>query len=136
MPRTRIMEDMMWANFFKRWLDLCCWWLPKTKGVAESTTDTDQTHTVTENASTDPKASEREVGEDPRSADADDLTVIKGIGAGTQKKLCTLGIETLSDLAASDPEKLHAKLSASLPISAARVKRWIKEAQDRTTGGT
>ena len=66
------MEDMMWANLFKRWLDLCCWWLPKTKGEGESTTDTDRTHTVTENASTDLKASEREAGEDTRSADADD----------------------------------------------------------------
>ena len=93
----------MWADFFKRWLDLCCWWLPKTKGEEESAAGTDRTHTVAENASTDLKASEREAGEDPRSAVADDLTVIKGIGSGTQVKLSRFGIETLSDLAASDP---------------------------------
>ncbi|MGI9451285.1 MAG: DUF4332 domain-containing protein [Geminicoccaceae bacterium] len=91
---------------------------------------------MTENASNDLKASEREAGEDPRGADADDLTVIKGIGSATQRKLSTFGINTLADLAASDPEKLFAKLSASRPISAARVKRWIKEAQDRTTSRT
>jgi predicted flap endonuclease-1-like 5' DNA nuclease len=130
------MEDMMWADFFKRWLDLCFWWLPKTKGEGKSSANKDRTHTMAENAATDLKASERGAGEEPRGADTDDLTVIKGIGSATQRKLSTFGIKTLADLAASDPEKLLAKLGASQPISAARVKRWIKEAQDRTAGRT
>lgn len=126
----------MWADFFKRWLDLCFWWLPKTKGEGESAADLDRPHAMAESLSADLKASEREAGEDARSADADDLTVIKGIGSATQRKLSTFGIKTLADLAASDPEKLFAKLSSSQPISAARVKRWIKAAQDRTAGRT
>lgn len=43
----------MWADFFKRWFDLCFWWLPKTKGEAESAADTDRTHTLVVNTSTD-----------------------------------------------------------------------------------
>ena len=124
----------MWADFLKRWLDLCFWWLPNTKREAESAADIDRTHTKTENSSTDLKASEREVGEDVRGAVPDDLTVIKGIGSATQRKLSTFGIKTLVDLAACDPEKLLVKVSVSRPVSAARVKRWIKEAQDRTAG--
>lgn len=120
----------MWAGFFKRWVDLCFWWLPKTKGDGEGASDTDRSHATAKSESTDLKAVERKANEDPR--DADDLTVIKGIGSATQKKLSTFGITTLADLAASDPETLIAKLNATEPISAGRVNRWIKAAQART----
>ena len=126
----------MWADFCKRWFDLCRCWLPTTKGEQKSEAEAKPPPTMVDDISTDLKTTDSEDGVGPDEDDADDLTVIKGIGPSIQAKLRSFGITSLAALAASDPEDLTVKLKASQPISTTRVKGWIEAAQDRTAGRT
>ena len=126
----------MWANFCKRWFDLCCCWLPTTKDEQTSGAEAKLSPTMADDVSTDHRTTGDQDGVGPEAADADDLTVIKGIGPAVQTKLRSFGITSLAALAASDPEALAAKLKASQPISTTRVKGWIEAAQDQTAGRT
>ena len=56
------------------------------------------------------------------------LTDIKGIGAKTAEQLESAGINTILDLANSDPTKL----SKHLQISEKRLSKWIDEAEKST----
>jgi len=56
------------------------------------------------------------------------LTDIKGIGAKIAEQLESAGINTISDLANSDPTKL----SKHLQISEKRLSKWIDEAEKST----
>lgn len=58
---------------------------------------------------------------------ADDLTTIKGLGAGRQLSLNKMGIHTFAQLAKSVPQKIRKALGASGPL--ANVEEWIKEAR-------
>lgn len=126
----------MWAEFCKRWFDLCRCWLPTTKDEQKSGAETKPAPTMADNVSTDLRTTSGEDSVGPEAADADDLTAIKGIGPTIQTKLRSFGITSLAALAAADPEALAAKLKASQPISTTRVKGWIEAAQDQTTGRT
>ena len=123
----------MWADFCKRWFGLCCWWLPTTKGEQKNDAETKTSPTMADEVSTEVKTTDCEAGVASGEDDADDLTVIKGIGPVIQTKLRSFGVTSLAALAAADPEALAAKLKASQPISSARVKGWIEAAQDRVT---
>ena len=125
---------MMWTDVWKRWFDLCCWWLPTSKGEQTSGVAAKPSPMVADDASTHVGAAGDDAGLGSDEKDVDDLTVIKGIGPSIQTKLNSFGITSLEALAASDPETLAAKLRASQPISAKRVKGWIGEAQDRVAG--
>ena len=126
----------MWAEFCKRWFDLCRCWLPTTKDEQTSGAEAKPSPTMADDVSTDLRATGDETGLGPEAADADDLTVIKGIGPSIQTKLRSFGINSLAALAASDPDALAAKLKTSQPISTTRVKGWIEAAQDQTAGRT
>ena len=126
----------MWADFCKRWFDLCCWWLPTPKDEQKSDAETKTLLTMADEVSTEVKTTGCEEGVASDEDDADDLTVIKGIGPAVQTKLRSFGVTSLAALAAADPEALAAKLKASQPISSARVKGWIAAAQDQITGRT
>ena len=124
----------MWADVWKRWFEICCWWLPTSKGEQTSGSAAKPAPTVTDDVSTDVRGTRDDSGVGSDENDTDDLTVIKGIGPSIQTKLSGFGITSLAALAASDPEMLAVKLKASQPISATRVKGWIEEAQDRVAG--
>jgi len=126
----------MWAEFCKRWFDLCRCWLPTTKDEQKSGAETKPSPTMADNVSTDLRTTGGEADVGPDDDDADDLTVIKGTGPAVQAKLRSIGITSLAALAAADLEALAAKLKASRPISTTRVKGWIEAAQDQTTGRT
>jgi len=126
----------MWADFCKRWFDLCRCWLPTTKGEQKSDAEAKPSPTIADDVSTDLRTAGGEDGVGQEAADADDLTVIKGVGPVVQTKLRSFGITSLAALAASDPEALAAKLKTSQPISTTRVKGWIEAAQDKTAGRT
>jgi predicted flap endonuclease-1-like 5' DNA nuclease len=129
-----MMEDMMWADFCKRWLDLCCWWLPTTAGEEKNGAEAKPSPTMTKDLSTDQTTVGSEDDTGSGKDDADDLTVIKGIGPSIETKLRGFGITSFAVLAASDPETLAAKLKASQPISTTRVKSWIEAARERASG--
>lgn len=122
----------MLANFCRRWFDLCCLWLPKTEGEQASGAATTRSRTTTDNISSGDEIIEGTADKNLPESDADDLTVIKGIGPAVQKRLRSFGIMSLADLAAFDPDELIRKLSALQPTSATRVRSWIEAAQDRT----
>ncbi len=63
-----------------------------------------------------------------KTAAADDLTQIDGIGPAAEKALKALGIQTFKQLAAQDADQLAARLPKLL---GSRVKRdgWIKQAE-------
>ena len=124
----------MWVDFWKRWFEFCCWWLPTTKGEQTSSDEPAPSPMKTDGVSTDQGTTGGEADAGASEDVVDDLTVIKGIGPSIQIKLQNFGITTLAALATSDPETLAAKLKASQPISTDRVKSWIKEAQDRIAG--
>ena len=126
----------MWADFCKRWFDLCRCWLPTTKDEQTSDAEAKQSPTMADEVSTDLRTAGGEVSVGPEAADANDLTVIKGVGPVVQTKLRSFGITSLAALAASDPEALAAKLKTSQPISTTRVTGWIEAAQDNTAGRT
>jgi predicted flap endonuclease-1-like 5' DNA nuclease len=122
----------MWVDFYKRWLDLCCCWLPKTNSARDESADEERRAAPSNGAEA---AVEEQPADNPEGNDADDLTVIKGIGPAIQTKLRGFGIAGFSDLAASDADELAAKLGASQPMSTARVQGWVEAARDRTVGG-
>jgi predicted flap endonuclease-1-like 5' DNA nuclease len=121
----------MWNDLFKRWIDLLFWWVPRTEetrpeGAKEITPGASE-----QGASRVPEeAVEQQV---PTAGEivSDDLTVIKGIGPAVPEKLRSLGIATFKDLATADPDDLLDQLKASLPVSKARVRGWIKAARER-----
>ncbi|MDH3661788.1 MAG: helix-hairpin-helix domain-containing protein [Alphaproteobacteria bacterium] len=127
---------MMWTHFCKRWFDLCCWWLPTTKGEEKNGAEAKQSSTEAENGSLELTRPDGEADVGPDEDRGDDLTVIKGIGPSIQIKLRSFGITSLAALAAADPEALAARLKASQPISTTRVKGWIAAAKDRTADNT
>ena len=119
---------MWWANFYKRWCDLCCSWLPKTNAERTGGREENQPDATTEGGTAKAEAAEAGSDNAPSATGQDDLTVIKGIGPAVKKKLASLGVANVGDLAASDPDDLAGKLSGS---SATRVRGWIDAAQDR-----
>jgi len=144
----------MWHVFYRRWLDLAFWWLPR-KGAAPSQESEaaprgpqqDEREAVGPGARAAPEEhapEPRERRPEPaaRSAAAqpektvappvpDDLTVIKGIGPAVQNKLRALGITTFADLAAANPDKLMEQLKGSQPLSRGRVHHWTEAARER-----
>ena len=60
----------------------------------------------------------------------DDLTVIKGIGTGMQKRLNEVGIYTYSQIAESTPESLIKVLGKKFSQLAADVEKWIEQAKN------
>lgn len=121
-------ETMWWTNFYKRWCYLCCLWLPKVNAERTGSREENQPEATTERGQAKAEAAEDGSDNALSAAGQADLTVIKGIGPAVKKKLISLGVANVADLAAFDPEDLAAKLSGS---SATRVKGWIEAAQDR-----
>jgi len=67
------------------------------------------------------------------AAQADDLTVLKGVGEAMQKKLRGQGINTFGDLAGADADELTARLKETQPVlSRNRVQEWIDAARQRS----
>lgn len=118
----------MWADFYKRWCNFCSCWLPKANAERESGKETNQPEATADPAPGNTEPVEGESGRAHKTIEIDDLTVIKGIGPAMKKKLTSLGVTSLAELAASDPEELATKLSGS---PATRVKGWIDAAQER-----
>jgi len=63
-------------------------------------------------------------------AEADDLTVIKGIGPAIQQKLNALGITTFADLAEADPDGVSERLDMRM-ASPNRVREWVAAARKK-----
>lgn len=126
----------MLADSWKRWLELFFWWLPGLKGEQTSGEDAGATPTAADTVSTYQNTIGDKTDTSPHKEVVDEVTVIKGIGPSIQTKLERLGVTSLAALAAADPETLVAKLNASQPISAKRVKGWVEEAQKRVAGRT
>ncbi|MGE0650272.1 MAG: DUF4332 domain-containing protein [Alphaproteobacteria bacterium] len=64
----------------------------------------------------------------PRSGGPeDDLTVIRGIGPATQRRLQVAGIQSYEDLARATPEEIHRALVDSR--RGANVQQWINRAR-------
>ena len=124
-----------WLKFWRQWM---FWWLPggdepeKDKPTEDQNQQATRTASETDAADVDAAASWRPAPGEPAGAkpETDDLTEIKGIGPAIARKLDGLGIKTFADLAEADPEDLANKL-ASRPVTAARVREWIAEAQKR-----
>jgi DNA-binding protein len=70
------------------------------------------------------KAVAAEEKEPPSEKLVDDLNHIEGIGTKTAEKLRTQGVNSIQDLAESDPTQLL----KDLHISEKRIKRWVSEA--------
>jgi predicted flap endonuclease-1-like 5' DNA nuclease len=82
----------------------------------------------------DPDAGEAEAETDTDTdtdADTDDTSdpveVIRGIGPAYGERLAGIGIETVAQLAAADPEELGARID----VSPSRVTRWVERANAR-----
>ena len=139
----------MWEAFYRRWLDLVFWWLPRKEGPAQQTEDAPPPRPQDEGraAGPPPRPRERRAPE-PAAAPAaepaaaqpektvappvpDDLTVIKGIGPAIQNKLRALGITTFADLAAADPDAILRQLKGSQPLTKGRVRAWTEAARER-----
>jgi predicted flap endonuclease-1-like 5' DNA nuclease len=124
-----------WLKFWRQWM---FWWLPggdepeKDRPAQDRNQRTTSTVSETEAADVDAVATWRPTrGEPPvTKPQADDLTVIRGIGPAIARKLDALGIRSFSDLAEADPEDLAAKL-ASRPVTASRIQEWVTEAKKR-----
>jgi predicted flap endonuclease-1-like 5' DNA nuclease len=86
-----------------------------------SSTDADDGE---ESGSDAPDASE---GPDEGAGTDESVDVIKGIGATYADRLGEAGVETVADLAASDPETL----SEESGISEGRLSNWIEKANHR-----
>ncbi len=73
----------------------------------------------------------KEVGEESEKTESaipiqpTELTSIEGIGASRAEKLKSYGVNSVQDLANSDPKELSEKLQ----ISEKRVSKWIDEAK-------
>lgn len=133
----------MWDDYFKRWVDLLFWWLPRkdeppsreadqpAPGAAEPRDAREPPGAAEPGPAPEPATVARPAPEAPARAAPDDLTVIKGIGPAVQDKLRSLGITTFKDLAAADPDDLTEQLKGSHPISRARVTEWTATARER-----
>ena len=108
--------------------------MPTAAGEEKDGAEATPSPTMTEDVAAAAATVDEEAGAGPE--EADDLTVIKGIGPAVQTKLRSFGIASLAELAASDPEALAAKLRASQPISTTRVEGWIKAAGDRASSSS
>lgn len=128
----------MFEHWLKMWRDWMFWWLPGADARDDSRPDAEATRapapgqSESEPAAGGTAATARPTARESAApaAPSDDLTVIKGIGPTTARKLETLGIRTFADLAAADPEDLATRL-ASRPVTAERVRTWIAEAKTR-----
>ncbi len=124
----------MWAEMFKRWVDMLFWWLPR-EDTPRSESQSPSHPQSARPASAPPRP--------PTEADAqrldpervvrrDDLTVIKGIGETMQERLQKLGVHSFEDLATADPDRLTDELKAQqIVISRGRVDGWIQAARER-----
>ncbi len=63
----------------------------------------------------------------------DDLTVIRGIGTATQKRLYAAGIKSYSQLAGTAPEAVRSALNNHGPE--AKVEEWIRQARELAPKG-
>ncbi|SDF76770.1 large subunit ribosomal protein L21 [Limimonas halophila] len=118
----------MMTKWFKNWLDLLFWWLPKTPDAPG------EQHSARTESQAPGQAHEAEPAA-PATEAGDDLTAIKGIGPATQEKLQAHGVSRFADLAAADPGQLTAQLRKDQPgISEKRVRGWIDAARARTAG--
>ncbi|RLM59810.1 helix-hairpin-helix domain-containing protein [Halobellus sp. Atlit-31R] len=74
-------------------------------------------------------ADEAETDADAGPADeSPPVETLKGIGPAYAERLGTVGIETVSDLAAADADEV----AAEIDVSAKRVSRWIDRASDQS----
>lgn len=87
-----------------------------------SETDDDEDTTATEPAVDDAESSDVDT-----DAGSDPVDVIDGIGPAYSDRLHSVGIETVADLAAADPQAI----AADTDLSPARVERWIDRASNR-----
>ena len=143
----------MWSEYFKRWMDAFFWWLPRDDQQRQAERKPEvrdrqprsdkppprQPQATREPDPVPPAAASPEQApvETPAAAPdaADDLTVIKGIGAAMQDKLQAIGIRTYADLAGADPEKLLSDLRAAQAVaSRARIQEWIATAREKQSG--
>jgi predicted flap endonuclease-1-like 5' DNA nuclease len=139
----------MWDVFYKRWLDLLFWWMPKKEAPSRSA-EAPPARPHQGEAGPAAPAARPETGRapEPRAPPAaepaaaqpqkpvappvpDDLTVIKGIGPAVQNKLRALGITTFADLAAADPDAILRGLKGSQPLTRGKVQAWTEAARQR-----
>jgi predicted flap endonuclease-1-like 5' DNA nuclease len=98
---------------------------PETRTVEVESTDADSESEDHVDADSE---SEDHVDADSESEDAsEDVRTIKGVGPAYGERLAEVGIETVADLAAADPESLARE--ADLPES--RVEDWVGRAERR-----
>ncbi|WP_435104555.1 DUF4332 domain-containing protein [Arhodomonas sp. AD133] len=118
----------MWAEMFKRWVDMLFWWLPR-----EDTPRSESQSARPASAPPRPPTEADAQRLDPeRVVRRDDLTVIKGIGETMQERLQNLGVHSFEDLATADPDRLTHELKArQIVISRERVDGWIEAARER-----
>ena len=141
----------MWDAYFRRWLDLVFWWLPKHEAAPSRKAEVAPPQRSKEAPIRQPAPAanggaptptERSAGPavkptapQPEKAVTspvpDDLTVIKGIGPAVQNRLRALGITTFADLAAANPDRLMEQLKGSQPLSRGRVHHWTEAARER-----
>ncbi|MEF8882909.1 MAG: helix-hairpin-helix domain-containing protein, partial [Halapricum sp.] len=89
---------------------------------AESATDDTATESTTSAAETEEPETEAEgLGTD------EPTDVIKGIGSTYADRLSEAGVETVADLATSDPETLAEEAG----ISESRIENWVGRAKHR-----
>ena len=74
----------------------------------------------------------RDRSEPPADGAGEDLTVIRGIGPTTRKRLNRAGIASVSQLARSSPEEIREALGAK--AGGAEVEAWIEQAASLTKG--
>jgi predicted flap endonuclease-1-like 5' DNA nuclease len=113
-----------WLKFWRQWM---CWWLPGGE-EPDRTKRTQPKREKSAPAKPDAEAADVEAG----AVQADDLTVIRGIGPAIARKLDALGVKTFTDLAAADPDDLANKI-ASRPVTSNRVREWVEEAKKRAS---
>ena len=126
-----------WLKFWRQWM---FWWLPggdepeKDRPTRDRNQRTSSTASETEAADADAAATWRPTHGEPAVAkpQADDLTVIPGIGPAIAERLNALGVRTFAELAAVDPEEL-AEWIGRRPVTADRVRDWIAEAKKRSS---
>jgi predicted flap endonuclease-1-like 5' DNA nuclease len=129
----------MFEQWLKVWRQWMCWWLPggdePERGRPAQGQNQQAIRTASDNeaADVDAAATWRPAPGEPAVAkpQADDLTVIRGIGPAIAERLNALGVRSFAELAAADPEDL-AEWIGRRPVTADRVRDWIAEAKKRS----